>query len=125
MRHFRNGQITELFTQANPLTDHTFKLAHSLNLLAIEWNQRWVGEADRNGFIGFFAGKERIGTALNLRAIGMFNGQELLGYGATAQLTQVGELAQEALTLLFEVGVFRSSSFHIVVILLQYKGQKQ
>jgi hypothetical protein len=77
--HFSNGQIPELFTQANQLVDHTFKLAHGLKLSAVKWNHGWIGEPDRNGLIGFFAGEQRIGTAFDLRAIGMFNGQELLG----------------------------------------------
>jgi hypothetical protein len=34
-------------------------------------------------------------------------------------------LAQEALTLLLEVGVAGTSGFHIVVIILQYRAQKQ
>lgn len=96
-----------------------------MKLSAVEGNHCGIGEPDRNGFIGFFAGEQRIGTAFNLRAVGMFNGQELLGQGATAQLTQVGELAQEALTLLFEVGVSGGIGFHIVATILQYVGQEQ
>jgi hypothetical protein len=34
-------------------------------------------------------------------------------------------LAQEALALLFEVGVFERSNFHIVVYILQLSGQNQ
>ena len=105
MHHLGHRQITELFTQAHQLVDHAFKLAHGLNLLAIQWNQRWIGEPDRYGFIGLFAGQQRIGAAFDAGTIGVFNGQELLRQGTAAQLTQVGELAQEALTLLFEVGV--------------------
>ena len=55
----------------------------------------------------------------------MFNSQELLGQGAAAQLTQIGEPAQEALALLFEVGVVGRGRFNIVVNILQYNGQKQ
>jgi len=93
LHDFSNGQITELFTQANQLVDHAFKLAHGLELSAVEWNHGRIGEPDRNGFIGLFAGEQWIGTAFDLRAIGMFNRQELLGQGTTAQFTQVGELA--------------------------------
>ena len=124
MHDFSYRQITELLTQAHQLADHSFKLAHGLNLLAIEWNQCRVGEPDRYGFIGFFAGQQRIGTAFDTGTIGVFNGQELLGQGAAAQLTQIGELAQEALALLFELGVIGRGSFHIVAIILQYNGQK-
>ena len=55
----------------------------------------------------------------------MFNGQELFSQGAAAQLTQVGELAQKALALLFEVGVSGRVDFNIVVFILQYAVQKQ
>lgn len=94
-------QITELFAQAHQLVDHAFKLAHSLNLLAIEWNQRRIGEADRYSFTGLLAGQQRIRTVFDAGPIGVSNRQELLGQGTAAQLTQVGELAQEPLTLLF------------------------
>jgi hypothetical protein len=108
---FSDCQITELFAQAHQLVDHAFKLAHGLNLLAVERNQRRIGEPDRYGFAGFLAGQQRIGAAFDAGTIGVFNGQELLGQGAAAQLTQVGELAQKALALLFEIGAVGRSSF--------------
>ena len=125
MHGFSDRQITELFAQAHQLVNHAFKLAPGLNLLAIKRNQGWIGEPDRYGFVGCFASQQRIGAAFNLRAIGMFDGQELLRQRTPAQLTQIGELAQESLALLFEVGVMGRSGFHIVVIILQYRGQKQ
>src|SRR5512135_1698714 len=67
---FRYRQITELFAQAHQLVDHTFKLAHSLNLLPIEWNQRRIGEPDRDGLIGFLVGQQRIGAAFDAGTVG-------------------------------------------------------
>ncbi len=50
----------------------------------------------------------------------MFYGQELLSQRAAAQLTQISELAQEALALLVEVGVIGRGGFsycsHITTI---------
>ena len=65
MHDFSDRQITELFAQAHQLVDHALKLAHGLNLLAIERNQRRIGKPDRDGFIGFFAGQQRIGAAFD------------------------------------------------------------
>ena len=67
---------------------------------------------------------KRIGAAFDAGAIGVFNRQELLGQGTAAQLTQVGELAQEPLALLFEVGVVGQSGFHIVVYHTTIVGPK-
>jgi hypothetical protein len=118
-------QIAELFAQAHQLVHHAFKLAHGLNLLVIEWNQRRIGKPDRYGFAGFLAGQQRIGAAFDAGTVGVFNGQELLSQRTAAQLTQVGQLAQEALTLLFEVRVAGRSGFNIVGSILQLKRQSQ
>jgi len=90
LHDFSDRQITELSAQSHQLIDQAFKLAQGLNLLPIEWNQRWIGEPDRYGFIGFFAGQQWIGAAFDGGTIGVFNGQELLGQGTAAQFTQVG-----------------------------------
>jgi hypothetical protein len=66
LHDFRHGQISELLAQAHQLVDEAFELAHGLNLLAIEWNQGRIGDPVRDGFAGFFAGEQRIGTAFNL-----------------------------------------------------------
>src|SRR5258708_922896 len=55
----------------------------------------------------------------------MFDGEELFGERAASQLSQIGQLSQEALPLLFEVGIDRGGRFHIVVYILQYYSQKQ
>jgi magnesium-transporting ATPase (P-type) len=47
------------------------------------------------------------------------------GSPALPQLAQAGEPLQECLTLLFQVRVIGKRLFHIVVIILQYKRQKQ
>src|SRR3974390_2643078 len=55
----------------------------------------------------------------------MLDCQKLLGQRTTAQLAQLGELAQKPLSLLFEVWVIGRVLFHVVVYVLQYEGQKQ
>ena len=125
LHDFSHRQVTELFAHAHQLVDQAFKLAHGLNLLAVECNQRRIGEPDRYGLTGFFAGQQRIGATSKAGTIGVFDGQELLDKGAATQLAQIGQLAQQALTLVFEVRVTGRSGFHIVVHILQYKGQKQ
>src|SRR5512137_1231239 len=71
LHDFRYRQITELFAQAHQLVDHVFKLAHGLNLLTIEWNQRRIGESDRYGLAGLLTGQQRIGAAFDAGTIGV------------------------------------------------------
>src|SRR5690242_7194940 len=55
----------------------------------------------------------------------MLDGQKLFGERTTAQLAQVGQLAQKPLSLVFEVGVIGGDLFHIVVCILQLTREKQ
>ena len=126
MHHLRYRQIAQLFAHPHQLIDHFFKLAHGLNLLAIHGNQGGIAQAHRDGLVGLFAGQQRIGAALDVGAVGMLDGQELFGQGAAPQFAQVGELAQEGLALLFQVGVVGERWFsYCSHILLQYMRQKQ
>jgi hypothetical protein len=123
--HFRHRQIAELLAHANELVDHGFKLAEGLNLLAIERHHFRVGQAHGEGFAPVFAGEQGIGAAFDHGAVGVLDAQELFGEGASAQLAQIGQLFQEGLASVFQVWVIGRGRFHIVVIILQYSGQKQ
>src|SRR5712672_2455128 len=125
LHHLGHGQVAQLFTHPHQLVHDPFKLAHRVDLSAVEGNHGWIAETHGKSFICLFAGEERIRAALDFGTIGKLDGEELLGERSPAQFSQVGELSQEALTLLFEVRIGRGGRFHIVVYILQYYRQKQ
>src|SRR5438132_540840 len=124
LHHLGHGQITELLADPHQLIHHRFELPHGLNLLAINRNQLRISQAHGAGLASFLAGDQRIRAASDLRAICMFDRQELFGERAATQLSQAGQLLEKGLTLVFQVWVSGGSNFHIVAILLQYTGPK-
>lgn len=101
--HLRHRQITELLAHAHELVDYGFKLVEGLNLLPIERHHLRVGQAHGEGFAPLLAGEQGIGAAFDHGAVGMFDGQELFGERASAQLAQTGESFQEGMAPMFQV----------------------
>ena len=125
MRHLGHGQITELFAHAHQLVHDGFKLAHGLNLPPIDCEQFGITHAQRKGLGPLLAREQRIGAALNGGAVFAFDGQKLFGEGTPPELLQAGELLEELPPFVFQVGKIRRGSFHIIVVILQYKGENQ
>jgi hypothetical protein len=125
LHHLSHRQIAQFFAHPHQLIDGRFKLTHGLNLLAIERDQLGIGQTQGNGPLSLFAREQRIRAALNPRAVGMLDRQELIGQATAPQFLQAGKLLEEGLALMFQVGVIREVLFHIVVILLQYSSKTQ
>ena len=77
MHHLSHRQIAQLLAHSHQLIDDVFKLTHGLNLLAIQGNQRGITQAHGHGLVGLLSCQQRIGAALDARAIGVFDGQKL------------------------------------------------
>jgi hypothetical protein len=102
-----------------------FKLPQGLNLLPIQGHQVGIGQAPGDRLGAVLAGQERIGAALDARTVLALNHEELFRERAAPQLLQAGELLEELLALVLEMGVIGQRLFHIVVLLLQYTGENQ
>ena len=122
MHHLGHREITELLAHLYQLVYDSFKLPQGLNLLPI---QGGIGEAPGDRLGAVLAGQERIGAALDARAVLALNHEELFGERAAPQLLQAGELLEELLALVLKIGVIGQRLFHIVVLLLQYTGENQ
>ena len=124
LHHLRHRQFAQLLAHTHQLVHHGFKLAHGLELPAVEGDQRRVGQSHGNSLLGFFTSEQRIGAASDLGTVGMLDSQKLFGKRTAPQFPQLCQLPQKPLSLLFEVRVIRRG-FHIVVSILQYSAQTQ
>jgi hypothetical protein len=59
LHHLGHRQIAQFFAHPYQVIDDRFKLAHGLNLLAIERDQLGIGETQGNGLLSLLAREQR------------------------------------------------------------------